>query len=103
MTDTDNLSAEQWRMARQAGAAFRDEDPTAVETPFGQQLTIPGTGPQLGGLWRNRHTGEMGCVVKLRQGRHGWVTLRAGGRVTEIPVGWLGDHWQECRPDGTVR
>lgn len=90
-------------MARQAGAAFADEDITAVDTPFGQQQMIVGLGPQLGECYVNVHTGRIGHVVKLRQGRYAWVTLRADGRLTDIPVGDLGTHWQPCRPDGTIR
>lgn len=90
-------------MARQAGAAFTDEDITAVDTPFGQQLMIPGAGPAPGDLFRNVHTDRVGCVVKLRQGRYGWVTLRVGGHLTDVLFTELGTHWQPCRPDGTMR
>lgn len=96
------LTPAEWRMVRQAGAAFKDESPTAVETPFGQQLMIDGTGPQLGALYRNRHTGQIGCVVRLRQGRYGWVTLRVSGWLTDVKHSVLAEHWQACRPDGRL-
>jgi hypothetical protein len=101
MSDLE-LTAEQWAMARQAGAAFTDESSTHVEHPYGQQLMILGTGPQLGDLYRNVHTGQVGCVVKLRQARYGWVTLRVGDRLTDVQFGWLGEHWVPCGPGGTV-
>jgi hypothetical protein len=90
-------------MAYQAGAAFTDESPTAVDTPFGQQLMLPGTGPELGELYRNKHSNQVGCVVRLRQGRYGWVTLRVSDRLTDVQFTDLEKYWQPCRPDGTVR
>lgn len=100
--ETSNLTREQWAMARQAGASFRDEDPTAVETPLGQQLVIDGIGPRLGDVYRNRHTDQIGCVVKVTQRKYAWVTLRVGSRLTDIPAGWIGKHWDACRPDGSL-
>lgn len=97
------LTKEQWAMCRQAGAAFADESPTAVEHPCEQQLMFGGTGPRLGDLYRNRHTGAVGCVVRVRQARYAWVTIRVSDRLTDVPLGWLDQHWQPCRPDGTIR
>lgn len=102
MSAFSELTPEQRKLCYQAGAAFADESPTAVDTPFGQQLMIPGTGPALGALYRNRHTGDVGCVVKLRQGRYGWVTLRVGDRLTDVQFPWLSEHWAPCRPDGSL-
>ena len=96
------LPREEWAMARQAGAAFKDESPTAVETPFGQQPMIDETGPQLGALYRNRHTDQIGCVVRLRQDRKGWVTLRVSDRLTDVLHDALAEHWAPCRPDGRL-
>lgn len=96
------LTPAEWKMCRQAGAAFADEDTTTVQTAHGQQALIPGVGSQLGDLYRNRHTGLIGCVVKVRQGRYQWVTLRIGSRLTDCPFGWIGVHWDRCRPDGTL-
>lgn len=98
-----DLTPEQWAMCRQAGAAFTGESDTRVEQPDGQQLSFDGQGPALGELFRNQHTGTIATVVKVQQRTHLWVTLRAGGRLTEIPAGWLGQHWTPCRPDGRPR
>lgn len=96
------LTRDEWRMVRRAGAAFNDESPTHVEHPYGQQLQIPGTGPELGALYRNRHTDQIGCVVRLRQGRYGWVTLRVSDRLTDVLHSVLAKHWAPCRPDGRL-
>lgn len=101
MSDIE-LSREQWAMARQAGAAFTDEDPDAVQTPYGQQQVIPGVGPLIGTTYRNRHTGMIATLVALRDGRFQWAKLRYAGHYTEVPVGWLDEHWQACKPDGTL-
>ena len=101
MSDLE-LTRERWAMARQAGAAFRDEDPGMIETPYGDQPVLPGMGPQPGALFRNRHTGSIGTVVRVTTRRRLWVTLRHDGRLTEIPGHWLGDHWRPCRPDGSL-
>jgi hypothetical protein len=101
MSDIE-LTPEQWRMCRQAGASFADESPTAVDTPHGQQLMIGGLGPVPGDLFRNRHTGDIGCIVKIAQRQYAWATLRVSDRLTTIPVGWLGQHWDACRPDGSL-
>lgn len=103
MSAFSDLTPEQRKQCYQAGAAFADESPTAIDSPFGQQLMLDGTGPELGTLYRNVHTGEIGCVVKLTQRRYAWVTLRVSDRLTEIPQGWLQEHWAPCRPDGTPR
>ena len=96
------LTPAEWRLARQAGAAFDDESPTHVEHPFGQQLQLAGVGPEMGALYRNRHTGQIGCVVRLRRGRYGWVTLRVGDRLTDVKHSVLAEHWRPCRPDGRL-
>ena len=96
------LTRDEWRMANHAGAAFNDESPTHVEHPFGQQLQLAGVGPEMGALYRNRHTDQIGCVVRLRQGRKGWVTLRVSDRLTDVLHSVLAEHWAPCRPDGRL-
>lgn len=102
MMDLD-LTPAQWRMARQAGAAFTDEQTPAIDPAVGQQLALPGMGPALGELYRNVHTGQVGCVVATREGRRGWVTLRVNDRLTDVDFTWLGKHWVPARADGTAR
>lgn len=102
MSDVE-LTAAEWRMCRQAGAAFAQEDATEVQTKYGQQLMFGQLGPAPGELYRNTHTGAVGTIVGVRQDRRCWVTVRHDGRRTEIPLDWLGVHWVPCRPDGSLR
>ena len=102
MGDID-LTAEQWRMARQAGAAFTSEDEAEQLPLLGTQLSLPGLGPDPGELFRNVHTGEIGTVITAATRRKSWVTIRRGGRLTDVPLHWLEKHWAPCRPDGTPR
>lgn len=98
-----NLTPAEWRMARQAGAAFTQEDATEVTTQFGQQLALEGTLPQPGETYRNVHSGTIGTVTEVQQRRRTWVKMRHGNHVTELPLDWIGKHWLPCRPDGSDR
>lgn len=101
MTDLD-LTPEQWKMARQAGASFTDESELVPVGEFGEQLTLAELGPHGGELYRNKHTGLVGCVVLTATRRRTWVTIRHNGRVTDVTLGVLAEHWDPCRPDGSL-
>lgn len=102
MSDLE-LTPEQWRMARQAGAALAPDSEEQHLAEGGRQLSFDGLGPGVGELYKNVHTGEMACVVSTATRRKSWVSLRHGGRVTEVPLSWLGEHWLACRPDGRLK
>ena len=101
MSDVE-LTREQWRMVRQAGAAFQPPD---EEQGVGEheQLSIVGLGPQPGELLLNVHTHAIGCVVSAATRRKAWVKIRHNGRLTDVPLNWVGEHWKPCRPDGTLK
>lgn len=101
MTDLD-LTPEQWKMARQAGASFTDESDLEPVGEYGEQLPLDGTGPKAGELYRNVHTGNIGCVTRTTTRRRLWITLRHQGRLTEVTPETLSEHWERCHPDGTV-
>lgn len=101
MSDLE-LTPEQWRMARQAGASFNVEDPEEELRQAGEQLALDGLGPHPGDTYRNAHTGEIATVVTSTTRRKSWVTLRHSNRLTEVPLAWLGEHWLACRPDGSL-
>lgn len=68
----------------------------------GSQLMLDGLGPQEGTTYRNRHTHAIGTVVRVTRRRYAWVTIRADGSDSDMPLAWLSEHWQPCRPDGTL-
>lgn len=101
MSDVD-LTPEQWRQARQAGAAFTPPAEEEALTPYGQQPVIGGMMPAPGSLWRNRHTFSIVTVLSVEQRRYAWVHFRRDGRQsTDTLTGFL-EHHQPCRPDGTL-
>lgn len=101
MSDLD-LTPEQWRMARQAGAAFTPDTEEQAAGQAVEQLALDGLGPVAGSLLMNAHTHTIGTVVSAATRRRAWVKIRHNGRVTEIPLSWIGEHWHACRPDGTL-
>lgn len=97
------LTREQWRMARQAGAAFEPPDEEQALVGEQQQLAFDRLGPQPGDLLLNIHTGTIGCVVAAATRRKAWVKIRHNGHITEVALSWIGKHWKPCRPDGTLK
>ena len=97
------LTPDQWRLARQAGAAFRDET-TQVETSrHGPQTVIPGLAPLEGQMYRNRHTGGICTVLSIVQRRKCWVIFRYQNREYDCDLPAFEKAWEPCRPDGRVR
>lgn len=103
MSAFEELTPEQRRMARQAGAAFTPDSEEQELLGEHEQLALDTLGPQPGELYLNTHTGEIGCVVTAATRRKSWVKVRRSGHITEIPLHWLGVHWKPCRPDGTLK
>lgn len=101
MSDLD-LTPEQWRQARQAGAAFQPPVEEEVLTPFGQRLALPGTAPAPGSLWRNRHTFSIATVLTVEQRSYAWVHFRRDGHQSTSTLASFLEHYQACRPDGTL-
>jgi hypothetical protein len=101
VSDLD-LTPTQWKMARQAGASFTDESDLEPVGEFGEQLTLAELGPHGGDLYRNVHTGLVGCVVRTATRRRTWVTIRHSGRLTDVSLDQLAKHWRACRPDGSL-
>lgn len=101
MSDID-LTPEQWRQARQAGAAFAPPVEEQALTPYGQQLALPGTTPAPGSLWRNRHTFAIVTVLSVEQRRYAWIHFRRDGRQSTHTLTTFLEHHQACRPDGTL-
>lgn len=101
MTDLD-LTAEQWRMARQAGASFTDESELEEVGEYGEQLALDGLSPPAGQLLLNVHTGLMACVIRTATRRKCWVTVRYQGRLTDILLDQLAEHWKACHADGSL-
>jgi hypothetical protein len=97
------ITPAQWRMARQAGASFQNDTESEPVPEHGQQLIFDQLGPQPGDLLRNVHSGEIACVVTMATRRKTWVTVRRSGRLTEVELSWIGEYWQPCRPDGSLR
>lgn len=102
MSDID-LTPEEWRLARQAGAAFTADTNEQDAGEEGEQLAIANLGPQPGELLLNIHTQTICCVISAATRRKTWVKLRRNGRVTEIPLTDIGKHYRPCRPDGSLR
>lgn len=102
MIDRDPTK-EEWALARQAGASFADDTATEIQTVFGQQLMLDGTGPRPGDLYRNLHTGTIATVRHIKQRKYAWVTLRRDGRDTDVTLDGLAEHYVACRPDGRPR
>lgn len=101
MSDIE-LTREQWRMARQAGAAFAPPAEEQANTPYGQQLALPGTMPAPGSTWRNRHTFSIVTVLRVEQRRCAWIHFRRDGRQSTNTLDAFLKHHQACRPDGTL-
>lgn len=97
-----NLTPEQWRLARQAGAAFAPPAEEQADTPYGQRPTIPGSTPAPGSLWRNRHTFAIVTVLRVEQRRCAWIHFRRDGRQSTGTLAAFLEHHQACRPDGTL-
>lgn len=102
MSAFSDLTPQQRKMARQAGAAFTPPVEEQADTRYGAQMMLAGTGPAAGDTYMNRHTNQIATVIGIRQGRYAWVKLRRDGRSTELTLPELQEHYQRCRPDGTL-
>ncbi|MGH2876219.1 MAG: hypothetical protein ACRDLV_08215 [Solirubrobacteraceae bacterium] len=51
---------------------------------YGQVQALPGMGPAIGDVWANRARGELYTIVKIRQSRRCWVTIRGVGDEREV-------------------
>lgn len=99
MSDID-LTPEQWRMARQAGAAFTDESQAVVTSPYGAQLSLLDDDPAPGSTWRNIHTGAICTVIDIEQRAYAWVNFRRDGRQSTGTLTAFLKHHRPCRADG---
>lgn len=70
----------------------------ALSGDFGDQLQIPGLGPDPGTRWRNIHTGDICVVVHLSRRRKTWVTVRVRGREREMEFVEFARHYRRYRP-----
>jgi hypothetical protein len=59
-----------------------------------EQLAITELTPQPGTLWRNIHDGRIAVIVHLDQRRRTWVKVRRDGRLTDMPLSALLEHYR---------
>lgn len=55
---------------------------------------LTGLGPQVGEVWRNRHSRQLSTILAIGTRRKTWVFLRVGGDERELQLAELLEHWE---------
>lgn len=61
---------------------------------YGVTQALPGMGAEIGSTWRNKGSGDWYTIVRIRQARKCWVTIRGVHGEREISVQDLHEYYQ---------
>jgi hypothetical protein len=57
-------------------------------------MPLDGMGPRPGERYRNVHTGKLCTIIGYARRRRQWVLIRSDGRLIEVKLGELTEHFE---------
>lgn len=64
---------------------------------YGVTQHLPGMGPEIGSVWRNKGSGNVYTIVRVQQRRQCWVTIRGLQGEREIRLATLQEFYSPHR------